>query len=311
MTPLTTKRIGVLMGGGSSEREISLKSGGAIAAALGRRGYQVVMIDVDRGIAHRLREDRVAIAFLALHGSGGEDGTIQGLLETLRIPYTGSGVLASAIGMNKGITKKILVCHSIRTPRCFYRWRNDEEMEKLPHGFDYPVVVKPPNQGSTIGVSIVRESGELLPAQALAFRYSPEILVEEFIEGLEITVGILGESALPVIEILPQEGFYTYEAKYRKGKTEYILPARLEASVYREVQEMAVAACQAIGCEGGARVDFRVNPKGVPFVLEINTIPGMTETSLYPKAAAQAGIDYDTLVERILESALKREKEWG
>jgi D-alanine-D-alanine ligase len=213
--------------------------------------------------------------------------------------------------MNKGITKRILASHGIRTPRCFHRWQNEVEQAGLPDGFDYPVVVKPPNQGSTIGVSIVRESKELLPAQVLAFCYSPEILVEEFIEGLEITVGVLGESALPVIEILPQAGFYTYEAKYQKGKTEYILPARLEASVYREVQEMAVAACRAVGCEGIARVDFRVDPKGVSFVLEINTIPGMTETSLYPKAAAQAGIDYDTLVERILESALRREKAWG
>ncbi|HEX9756438.1 MAG TPA: D-alanine--D-alanine ligase [Nitrospiria bacterium] len=311
MTPLTNKRIGVLMGGASSEREISLKSGGAIERALKQRGYQAVSIDVDSQVDRTLRNEEIQIAFLALHGSGGEDGSIQGLLETMRIPYTGSGVLPSAVGMNKGTTKMVLMSCHIRTPQGFYVPQGEQTtFGSLPPGFHYPVVVKPLGQGSTIGVSIVKGPSDMEAALASAFRFGSQVLVEHFIEGKEVTVGILGETPLPVIEMRTKEALYHYEAKYQSGKTEYILPAPLEESEYREVQKIALAVHRAVGCEGVSRVDFRIDGKGVPFVLEINTIPGMTETSLLPKAAAHAGIGYETLVEQILESALEREKTW-
>jgi D-alanine-D-alanine ligase len=236
-----------------------------------------------------LRGDGIQIAFLALHGPGGEDGTIQGLLETLRIPYTGSGVLASAVGMNKGTTKMVLMSRHIRTPQGFYVQQGEETaFGSLPLGFHYPVVVKPLSQGSTIGVSIVQRPDEMEAALASAFHFGSQVLVEHFIEGKEITIGILGETPLPVIEMRTREAFYHYEAKYQPGKTEYLLPASLESSELREVQKIALAVHRAVGCEGVSRVDFRIDRKGVPFVLEINTIPGMTETSLLPKAAAHA-----------------------
>jgi D-alanine-D-alanine ligase len=299
------------MGGASSEREISLKSGGAIERALKQRGYQAVSIDVDSQVDRTLRNEEIQIAFLALHGSGGEDGSIQGLLETMRIPYTGSGVLPSAVGMNKGTTKMVLMSCHIRTPQGFYVPQGEQTtFGSLPPGFHYPVVVKPLGQGSTIGVSIVKGPSDMEAALASAFRFGSQVLVEHFIEGKEVTVGILGETPLPVIEMRTKEALYHYEAKYQSGKTEYILPAPLEESEYREVQKIALAVHRAVGCEGVSRVDFRIDGKGVPFVLEINTIPGMTETSLLPKAAAHAGIGYETLVEQILESALEREKTW-
>lgn len=312
MTPLSGDRIGVLMGGVSSEREISLKSGEAILAALIRCGYQAIKILVDSEVDQKLREEKIQMVFLALHGSGGEDGLIQGLLETLKIPYTGSGVLASSLGMHKGSTKKMLFFHGIRTPKSFYWHRGEQErMPFLPPGFQFPLVVKPLNQGSTIGISLVQSSQDMPKALQEAGKFGSEVMIEEYIKGQELTVGILGETPLPVVEMLPVSEFYDYEAKYQKGKTEYLLPAPLEKSLYLELQQMALSVHQAIGCVGISRVDFRVDTKGTPFVLEINTIPGMTETSLFPKAAAHSGIAYDALVEKILESAIERKRAWG
>ncbi len=310
MGVLTDKKIGVLMGGISSEREISLKTGKTIEAALKKKGYNVIGIDVDRDIADRLKKEAVEIAFIALHGRYGEDGTIQGLLEVIGIPYTGSGVLSSAIAINKIITKRLLEYHQIPTPRYTVLKKNegvDYYRSLESHGFEYPVVVKPSSEGSTIGVSIARDKEELLEAVGLAFSYGNEILMEEYINGREITVGILDNTPLPVIEIVPKEEFYDYRAKYTKGMTEYIIPARLSDGLYKKVQDIGLKVYQVLGCKGVSRVDMRVDREDNPYVLEINTVPGMTETSLIPMAARETGIDFPELVEKILESAMKKE----
>lgn len=294
------------MGGLSGEREISLASGRAIHSSLMRQGYNAAGIDVDREIAAKLKEEKVGAAFLALHGPFGEDGTIQGLLEMMGIPYTGSGVLASAVGMNKVMTKHVLESHHLPTPRYSVLKEGDRTRLTLPRGFSFPVVVKPAAQGSTLGVSIVREKKEMDEACRLAFSYGSEVLVETFIEGREITVGILDERPLPVIEIVPRKGFYTYQAKYTPGATDFIVPASLRQKTRQKVQQAALLVHRAIGCCGMSRIDMRLGRDDEPSILEINTIPGMTERSLLPMAAGQAGISYDMVVELILKTALKR-----
>jgi D-alanine-D-alanine ligase len=306
---LTGKKIAVLMGGKSAEREISLKSGRAMEASLRRQGCTVLAIDLDETVAERIRREKIELVVNALHGRGGEDGTIQGLLEILGIPYTGSGVLASAIGMNKVMTKRLLEACAIPTPRYAVlhsaRPADGPSGEGFPAGFSFPVVVKPSSEGSTIGISIVARPDGFASACAEAFRHGEEILVEEYIGGREVTAGILDETPLPLIEIETKEEFYNYKSKYSAGTTDYIVPAPLPPAVAKEVQRLALRTHQAIGCRGCSRVDFRVDPDGKPFVLEINTVPGMTETSLLPKAAAAAGISYDQLVADIVRSALK------
>ena len=312
--PLTTARIGVLLGGQSAEREISLKTGQAVHRALLRLGYDAVPIDVDASLLQQLRDKKVEIAFVALHGPGGEDGTIQGLLEMIGIPYTGSGVRASAVAMHKVTAKILLDYHDIPVPpgTVVRSGRRDKVSPVPPAGLKWPVVVKPAAQGSTFGVTIVRRASEWQAALRHAHEYDQEAVVEAYIAGREITVSVLGGSseprALPAIEIQAPGGFFDYAAKYEKGRTAYLCPAPLPANVSRQVQNLAVRTYQLLGCEGAARVDFRVTERGRPFVLEINTVPGMTETSLLPMAAAKAGIDYDSLTERILQSALRRMK---
>ena len=314
MGRLTHARIGVLMGGRSSERDISLKTGQAVHQALIRRGYDAVTIDVTDHLYRDLEDQKVAIAFLALHGPGGEDGTVQGFLETLRIPYTGSGIRASAVGMHKAATKTVLAAQGIPLPAgIVVRDCDRSSLAKVLRQarLNLPVVVKPVAQGSTIGVTIVRRASQWKEALALAHRYDPEAMVESYIPGHEATVSILGTTAegstvLPAIEIVAPEGFYDFSAKYQKGKTQYLCPAPLPPKVVHRISELARRTYEALECEGAARVDFRITPRGRPYVLEINTVPGMTETSLLPMAAAQAGIAYDDLVERILQSAIDR-----
>ncbi|HEY5648979.1 MAG TPA: D-alanine--D-alanine ligase [Nitrospiria bacterium] len=303
---LTKKRIGVLMGGRSAEREISLQSGRAIMESLKRQGASPVSIDVGPDIAERLAEAKIQLAFNALHGRGGEDGTIQGLLESLGIPYTGSGVLASALGMDKAMTKKILVMDGIPTPESrVIRGQEDADkaVSELASGKGLPVVVKPNSEGSTLGVTIVDKPEALEAAIEASRKYDPVVLVESYIEGREITVGVLDGEALPVIEVVAEEDFYDFKAKYTKGKTEYRVPAPLSDEKSEAVQKLAVRTHELLGCRGATRVDFRMDQTSRPFVLEINTVPGMTETSLLPKAAAAAGITYDELVSRIVRSA--------
>ncbi len=301
------------MGGQSSEREVSLRTGLAVHRALLRRGYDAVAIDVDASVLQQLRTKKVALVFLALHGPGGEDGTIQGLLESIGMPYTGSGVRASAIAMHKVTAKALLASCGIPVPpgTVLYEGRRGGGLQKsLPAGLNWPVVVKPAAEGSTIGVSIVRRASDWHPALRRAYQYDREAVVESYIAGREIAVSVLaGKSdpvALPPVEIVAPGGFYDYTAKYTKGRTRYLCPAPLPAAASRKVETLAIRACQVIGCEGAARGDFRVTPKGRPYVLEVNTIPGMTETSLLPMAAARAGIDYDSLTEMILQSAVAR-----
>lgn len=312
--PLTRARIGVLMGGQSAERDVSLKTGQAVHSALLRRGYDAVTIDVGPSLYKDLIDREVKIAFLALHGPGGEDGSIQGFLESLRIPYTGSGVRASAIGMHKEVTKTLLVLHDIPVPAGLVVTRRGPlsctkalRSAKL----KLPVVVKPASQGSTIGVTIVRKPSQWKDAVALAHRYDDEAMIEAYVPGHEVTVGVVaGEDgraeAFPAVEIVAPEGFYDFSAKYQKGRTQYLCPAPLAAAAARRIRDLAISTYRVLGCEGAARVDFRITPKGKPYVLEINTVPGMTETSLLPMAAARAGLPYDQLTERILQSALAR-----
>jgi D-alanine-D-alanine ligase len=298
------KKIGVMMGGLSREREISMRTGKAILKALTEKGYHALPVDVRQDIAEILIKESIEVAFIALHGRFGEDGTIQGMLELMRIPYTGSGVLASALALHKIMAKKFFFCEHIPTPTYEVLYRNDiEKSSPQTISLPFPVVVKPAREGSTIGISIVKKKEELIPALKEAGEYDEEILVEEFMKGSEITVGILEDIPLPVIEIVPKSGFYDYHAKYTKGETEYIIPARIPREKYLYAQEVSLRAFQALGCSGCARVDLMTDEEGNPFVIDVNTMPGMTETSLLPKAAQYAGVSFEDLVERILLGA--------
>jgi D-alanine-D-alanine ligase len=316
---LTAARIGVLMGGQSSEREVSLRTGAAVYGALCRRGYDAVAIDVGPTLSRDLHDQKIAVAFLALHGPGGEDGAIQGFLETLGIPYTGSGVHASAVGMHKVTTKTILAANGIAVPGGLVVKRGERPASARvlrSAKLRWPVVVKPASEGSTIGVTIVKKPSQWQEALALAHRYDRDAMIEAYIPGHEVTVSLLGRHddvplVLPAVEIVAPNGFYDFSAKYDKGKTRYLCPAPLSAAVTKQIRTLALRAYSLLGCAGAARVDFRITPRGRPYVLEINTAPGMTETSLLPMAAGQAGIGYEELTERILESALAKIRKSG
>jgi D-alanine-D-alanine ligase len=311
---LKDKKIAVIRGGRSAEREISLKTGKAILDALNRQGYHTIDIDPAKDLHKRLYQEEIDIAFIALHGRFGEDGTIQGLLELEGIPYTGSGVLASALAMDKIMSKRIFNNLDIDTPKFAVLKANEiedklEEIEQdLIDDLGLPIVVKPALEGSSLGLSIVKSQDGLIEAIKEALKYDRELLVEEFIPGKEITIGLLGNESpqvLPIIEIRPKEGVYDFKSKYTKGMTDFIIPAELEDKVYRNAESLALKAYQALKCRGMGRVDLRVNSVGEAYVLEVNTIPGMTETSLLPQAAEVVGIDFDQLVVKILENALE------
>lgn len=302
VTNLRNKRIGVLMGGFGSEREVSLKSGSAVIDSLRASGYKTVAIDVGDDLIEWLREERVEAAFIALHGPVGEDGIVQGVLEFLRIPYTGSGVLGSAFAMDKRMAKRAFEAQGIPTAKWESLHRN---ATKTPLSIKPPLVVKPSRQGSTVGISIINtdDHDKIEDALNLAFSLDEWVLVEEFIPGAEITVGVLDGEALGCVEIRPEGGFYDYERKYTPGKTQYLAPAPIPESVASRVRAFAVTAYNALGCRGAARVDFRVTPEGEPRILEVNTIPGLTSTSLLPKSAGVVGMDFNKLVERMLAGA--------
>ncbi len=301
---LKKKRIGVMMGGLSREREISLKTGKAVLKALVEKGYNACSIDVGHDIAETLVQEKIECAFIALHGRFGEDGTIQGMLELMRIPYTGSGVLSSALALHKIMAKKLFLCEKIPTPPFEAVQRQDIGKESFRNiSLSLPLVVKPAREGSTIGVSIVRTEEELVLSLKEAGKYDEEILVEKFVGGKEITVGILGDIPLPIIEIVPKSGFYNFHSKYTKGETQYIIPARIPREKYLFAQEIGLKAFWALGCSGFARVDLMTDEQNDPFVIDVNTMPGMTETSLLPQAAGYAGIPFEDLVERILLGA--------
>jgi D-alanine-D-alanine ligase len=290
------KKIGVLMGGTSSEREISLKSGEAVLASLLRSGYHAQGIDVDGNVSAVLKQEHIEVAFVALHGRWGEDGTIQGLLEMMKIPYTGSGVLGSALSMDKCLGKLVLTSLSVPTPS-YQECRSEEES-----GFPLPYVVKPAREGSTVGISIVRRPEEARPAIETALTYDTKILIERFVQGREITVGVVNGVALPIVEVRPKSGFYDYESKYTKGLTEYLVPANLPSSVEQRACNDALIIWRQFELSGCVRIDMIVEGD-VPQVIDINTSPGMTETSLVPKAWSHLGRTFDQLVEEILTGA--------
>jgi D-alanine-D-alanine ligase len=293
--------VAVLMGGWSGEREVSLRSGAAVLDALQRLGYRAWGVDAGPDLAARLADQRPDLAFVALHGRGGEDGAVQGMLEVLGIRYTGSGILASAAAMNKKAAKWLFERHGIRTPAWGAVRRPAPPVARLPVAL--PAVVKPVDEGSTLGVGLVREPEALGPALEAAWAFGPEALVEDFIPGREVTVGVLGRRPLPPVEIVPEHGLYDYEAKYRSAGTVYRVPAPASATLARELADLSVRAAEALGCRGAVRCDFRVDGE-TPFLLEVNTIPGMTATSLLPKAAAAAGMDFPELCDRIVRLAV-------
>ena len=303
MTSMKSKKIGVLMGGLSAEREVSLKSGAAVHQALLAQGYHAIAIDMGRNLAAVLVQEKVEAAFIALHGRYGEDGCVQGLLELLQIPYTGSGVLASALAMHKLYSKQAFASAGILTAP-FHHFRRGQQVRTGDLAFGLPLVVKPVQEGSSVGVSIVREVGQLDAALASAFRHDSEILVEQYIKGQEVQVGILDDRPIGAIEIVPKNEFYDFEAKYTDGMAEHIFPARLEPALYDKAQQIGLAAHLALGCSGYSRVDLLVTDAGESYVLEVNTLPGMTALSLLPEIAAKgAGLPFEALVERIIESA--------
>jgi D-alanine-D-alanine ligase len=296
---LKAKKIGVLMGGLSAEREVSLNSGAAVLAALTSQGYRAVGIDVGRDLPERLAAEGIEVAFIALHGRFGEDGSVQGLLEMMGIPYTGSGVLASALAINK-VYSKVMFRSAGLTIAPYQVLRLGGQLNL---SFPLPVVVKPSQEGSSVGVSIVRETEQMEAALTEAFSYDTEILVERFIDGREVQVGILEGKALGAIEIVPKGEFYDFEAKYTAGMAEHILPARLPAAIYADVLKAGELAHATLGCDCYSRVDFLVTEAGECYLLEVNTLPGMTDLSLLPEIARGAGLEFAPLIERILQAA--------
>ena len=299
------------MGGFSSERDVSIRSGLAIYQALQELGYNSVLIDVGKDIVNVLKKEKVKLAFLALHGGTGENGAIQGMLEVLEIPYTGSGVLASALAMDKEASKKIFMYHGLPVAPFVVVQRQEKnsklrtQSSELRTDFEMPWVVKPAAEGSSIGISIVKEQAGLVPALEKAFLLGKRAIIEKFVEGKEVHIGILGSRALGGVEVKPSLEFYNYEAKYTSGLTEYIIPPQIEEAVYEKAKNIALNAHTALGCSGATRVDLRIDENATPYVLEVNTLPGMTATSLLPKIAQSAGLSFKNLIEEIIRLALK------
>jgi len=301
---MQSRKIGVLLGGLSSEREVSLRTGEAVLAALRERGYDAVPIYVDRDVDVALRQERIEVAFVALHGRWGEDGCIQGMLEMLGIPYTGCDVLASALAMHKVKAKELFRQHNLPTPAYYSLTADDSVDVEGVHGdFGFPCVVKPSREGSSVGVAICHSLAELAPAIERALCFDDEILVERFIAGKEVSVAIVDGRAIGAVEIAPRDGFYDYTNKYTRGATDYFVPPRLSPERYRGVLAQALRAHSALGCSGATRVDMIVSDSGNEFVLEVNTVPGLTPTSLLPKIADAAGISFGELCELMLAGA--------
>jgi len=300
-------RIGVLMGGPSSEREISLKSGKAVYESLSQLGLKTLAIDIKTDSIEEntrlIKSQKIDVAFIALHGRFGEDGQIQELLDNLRIPYTGSGVMASRLAMDKIASREIFQAHGLRVPKYkvedkfFYDTNSKVHNDNL----SFPLVVKPATHGSSIGLSIVDKEEGLDKAVDSAFSFDTKIIIEEYIKGREVTVGILDKRALPVIEIIPKRRFFDYEAKYQVGMTEYVVPAKLEDKISKKIQDTGLAAHKLLGCFGCSRVDMILGQGNTPFVLEVNTIPGLTQTSLLPKAAKIVGIEFAQLCIKLVQ----------
>jgi D-alanine-D-alanine ligase len=307
-------KVAVLKGGRSLEREVSLRSGVNAEAALRRLGHEVLGVDADHHLVRTLRAERPDAAFIALHGKGGEDGTVQELLEILEIPYTGPGVLACERAMDKVVAKAHFTAVGISTPPA-YAFRQDafrelgagEAIPDIRERLGLPLIVKPASQGSALGISVVREAGDIAGALMNAFSYDERVLMERFVAGRELAVSVIGTAdawALPVVEAIPRDrDFYDFEARYTPGLTDFEAPARLPDAVAQDAAALALACYRALGCRGMSRVDMILDAEDRLWVLEINAIPGMTDTSLLPKAAEAAGLGFDEVVERILAEA--------
>ena len=306
-------RVGVLMGGPSSEREISLKSGKAVFSALSQAGVEAVAIDITTDDPQEnislLKKYNLDCAFIALHGRFGEDGAIQAILEQLRLPFTASGVKASKLAMDKIGSLEIFAQGGLCVPRSQFLEKSAYQKEKVFNNqLGFPLVVKPANHGSSIGLSLIENAAQLPQAIDLAFKFDNHIIIQEYIHGRELTVGILDDLALPVIEIIPHNKFFDFAAKYQDNQTQYIIPAVLDVHVALEIQAIAQKAHKLLGCYGCSRVDIILTKEGCPYILEVNTIPGMTATSLLPKASKMVGIDFSQLCLKLLELAYAKTK---
>jgi D-alanine-D-alanine ligase len=313
-----SRRVAVLKGGSSLERQISLRSAARVEDALESLGHEAVPIDVGSDLVERLRESSADVAFVALHGRGGEDGTVQEILEIVGMPYTGSGVLACIRTMDKVLTKHLLLKNGLPTPdffafneTAFREFGAAETLPAIEQQLGFPLVVKPAAQGSALGIKFARSPADVPEALVSAFSYDEKVLLERYVEGRELAVGLLqggdGVEPLPIVEALPKEEyFFDFEARYEIGKTDYVCPAELAGEVTRKIQVLAVAVYKLLGCYGFARIDMILSSEGEPQVLEAQAIPGLTETSLLPQAAEAAGLSFERLVERLVELALER-----
>lgn len=305
-------KVAVLYGGTSAEREVSLSSGKGIIAALEHNGHEVIGIDFHPERMNKILELDVDIVFIGLHGKYGEDGRIQGLLDMLEIPYVGSGVLGSAVAMDKAKSKKVLQDTDIRLAKDLVLERG-QNYESIDLPFDFPVVVKPNSEGSTIGLTIAQNEEELMQGIEEAFRFDKRVILEEFISGTEVTVAVMGEKgnvrSLPVVEIVPKNAYYDYESKYAEGGSEHIVPARISDEFTQMIQEQSVLAHELLGCETYSRADYIIPKDGSePVFLEVNTLPGMTPTSLYPDAAKEIGYTYEEMIEELLKLGVKKQQ---
>jgi D-alanine-D-alanine ligase len=306
-------KVAVLQGGRSLERGVSLRSGARVEDALNRLGHEPLPLDVGADLVERLIAERPDAAFVALHGPGGEDGTVQELLEILDIPYTGPGVAACARCMDKTLAKHELREAGVSTPdwfafnaTAFRELGAADALEQIEARLGFPLVVKPASGGSALGVKLVSDRGEVPQALLAAFSYDDRVLLERYVRGRELAVSVLGEEALPIVEAIPREGdLYDFEARYEIGRTDFVCPADIDAETATAVTEAALRAFSTLGCAGFSRVDLMLGEEG-PEVLEVNAIPGLTDTSLLPQAAEAAGLAFEQLVERVLELALQR-----
>jgi len=306
--------VAVLKGGRSLERQVSLRSGARVEDALERLGHDVVALDVSQDLIERLRDAAPDVAFIAMHGRDGEDGTVQELLEILDIPYTGSGVLACVRATDKVLAKHLMIEAGIPTPEFFAfsetAFRELGAADALPaieERLDFPLVVKPSSQGSALGIKFARSAADVPAALVAAFSYDSRVLLERYVDGRDLAVSILDGEALPVVEAVPTgDGFYDFEARYEIGRTEFVCPATLPNGLTEQAQELALRTYRLLGCSAFGRVDLMLGCDGELTVLEANPIPGLTETSLLPQAAEAAGISFDELVGRIVELALER-----
>jgi D-alanine-D-alanine ligase len=299
-------RVAVVMGGPSSEREVSIESGQAVMKALATLGHEAQSLDFDGRFVDALREIRPDVVFNALHGAGGEDGTLQGILEWMGIPYTGSDLTSCALAMDKHLTKKLLAAEGLPTPAWDTFDLNGGTLPLLPGSLNLPLVVKPRTGGSSAGVSIVRTHEEWTKAMIGVAPKTTQILAEEYVPGREFSSGILGEEALPIVEVIAGDEFYSYDAKYKPGGSRHLAPAPIDGDLTARLQMLALSVHRMLGLRDYSRTDFIVTREGRPYILEINALPGLTPLSLLPDEARVAGISFDALIERLIQYALGR-----